>query len=225
MFIEHTQYKNASPFPHAIIEDFFNDEDLTACVKSIEDNIDDLRWNQRDYKYQVNKKWLEDPRLMPDQVKKILWQLHSAEFLYFLKELTGISGIIDDPLNIGGGIHSTERGGKLNIHKDFNYNKETSLVRKINVLVFLNKEWPSEWNGNLELWSKDRKNKIVDIPPTFNKMVIFDTDEESWHGCPRLIKCPENRRRLSLATYYYVYKENVPKDQQRLYSEFYEVNK
>ena len=57
----------------------------------------------------------------------------------------------------GGGIHCTGKGGKLNIHKDFNYNKETLLTRKINVLLFLNKGWLPEWNGNFELWSKDKE--------------------------------------------------------------------
>jgi len=221
-FIIQNKYKNANPFPHLVVDNFFNEEQLDSCANAIQSNIDNLEWNQRDYKFQVNKRWLEDPTKMPPQVKKILWQLHTAEFLDFLKNLTGIKGIIDDPLNIGGGIHCTARGGKLNIHKDFNYNKETLLTRKINVLLFLNKDWLPEWNGNLELWSKDRSEKVVDILPTFNRMVIFNTDDESYHGCPTPLDCPEDRFRLSLATYYYVYEENLDESQQRLNSEFYD---
>ena len=221
-FITQNKYKNASPFPHLVVDNFFNEEQLDDCANAIQNNIDNLEWNQRDYKFQVNKRWLEDPTKMPPQVKKILWQLHTAEFLDFLKNLTGIEGIIDDPLNIGGGIHCTGKGGKLNIHKDFNYNKETLLTRKINVLLFLNRGWLPEWNGNLELWSKDRSEKIVDIIPAFNRMVIFNTDDESYHGCPTPLDCPEDRFRLSLATYYYVYEENLDESQQRLHSEFYD---
>lgn len=221
MFLTGQKYRSRSPFPHVIIEDFFNDEDLTQCMESILNNIDNLEWMQKDYDFQVNKRWLEDPTKMPSEVKKILWQLHTSEFLNFLKDLTGIKGIIDDPLNIGGGIHCTGHGGKLNIHKDFNYNKETQLTRKINVLLFLNKDWLPEWNGNLELWDKDRKTKIKDIPPTFNKMVIFNTDEESYHGCPIPLNCPQDKFRLSIATYYYVHEENLEENKQRLYSEFF----
>jgi Rps23 Pro-64 3,4-dihydroxylase Tpa1-like proline 4-hydroxylase len=91
-----------------------------------------------------------------------------------------------------------------------------------NVLLFLNKDWLPEWNGNLELWSKDRSEKVVDILPDFNRMVIFNTDDESYHGCPTPLECPEDRFRLSLATYYYVYEENLDESQQRLNSEFYD---
>lgn len=223
MYLHNYRYKNSRPFPHKIIGHFFNEDDLTECLNSIENNMENLEWKQKDYNFQVNKRWLEDPSAMPFEVQKIMWELHSTEFLYFLKQITGISGIIDDPLNTGGGIHCTGRGGKLNIHKDFNYNKKTNLVRKINVLLFLNKNWKPEWNGNLELWNKDKTEKVVDIPPTFNKMVIFNTDEESYHGCPIPLECPEDRFRLSLATYYYVFEPNMPKEQQRLYSQFYDI--
>tara|TARA_R100000008_G_scaffold84577_2_gene72350 strand:- start:5433 stop:6101 length:669 start_codon:yes stop_codon:yes gene_type:complete len=222
MFLSHQQYKNSSPFPNIVIDNFFSDEELTQCMQSILDNINNLEWKQQDYHFQVNKRWLEDIVKMPLEVKKIMWQLHSTEFLCFLKDLTGIKGIIDDPLNIGGGIHCTGACGKLNIHKDFNYNKETGLTRKINVLVFLNKEWRPEWNGNLELWSRDRSQKVKEIPPNFNKMVIFNTDEDSYHGCPAPLECPDDRFRLSLATYYYIHEENLDESQQRHHSEFYD---
>ena len=117
MYQHNYKYRNSRPFPYAIIKDFFNEPDLTECLNSIENNIKKLKWKQHDYHFQVNKRWLEDPTAMPLEVQKIIWELHSTEFLHFLKEITGISGIIDDPLNIGGGIHCTGRGGKLNIQK------------------------------------------------------------------------------------------------------------
>ena len=69
-FITQNKYKNASPFPHLVVDNFFNEEELNSCVNAIQNNIDDLDWNQRDYQFQVNKRWLEDPTKMPPQVKK-----------------------------------------------------------------------------------------------------------------------------------------------------------
>lgn len=70
MFLTGQKYRSRSPFPHVIIEDFFNDEDLTQCMESILNNIDNLEWMQKDYDFQVNKRWLEDPTKMPSEVKK-----------------------------------------------------------------------------------------------------------------------------------------------------------
>jgi len=225
-YVSHNKYVNASPFPHVVIKDFFNEKDLRACAQSIEEKKDTLKWKvqRRVTEHQINKRWIEDITLMPPAVKKILWKLHSTEFLLFLKELTGIEGIIDDPYNLGGGIHCTSKGGKLNIHKDFDYNKETSLFRRINVLVFLNEEWRKEWNGDLEFWDKTLKSKEVSIAPTFNTMVIFNTDNQALHGCPIPLECPPDRHRLSLATYYYTYSSGESSRELLPYAEFYKTN-
>ena len=215
-------YSNQEPFPHAVFDNFFDPVELDECYKAIKNNIDDLPWLQQDYvEFQLHKKWLEKTVAMPQEVQKVINKLYQAEFLHFLKDLTGVSGIIADPANIGGGIHATFKGGKLGIHKDFNYNEQTSLRRKLNVLVFLNKFWNPEWGGALELWSKEDKCKVKEINPIFNRMVIFNTDSDSLHGYPKPLECPDDEVRLSLATYYYIYEEK-PSDQDHT-SRFYDV--
>ena len=224
-YISHNKYKNAEPFPHTVVKDFFNTKDLKECALAIENNLNNLKWKQqsRVTDHQVNKRWIENVADMPREVQKILWQLHSVEFLNFLKDLTGIKGIIDDPSNIGGGIHCTSRGGKLNVHQDFDYNPETSLCRQINVLVFLNENWMSEWKGDLELWDKNLKQKQVSIKPDFNTMVIFNTANNALHGCPEPLQCPPERHRISLATYYYTYDDTSDFKNLSPYAKFYET--
>jgi Rps23 Pro-64 3,4-dihydroxylase Tpa1-like proline 4-hydroxylase len=224
-YISHNKYKNAEPFPHFVVKDFFNTRDLKDCALVIENNLNNLKWKEqsRVTDHQVNKRWIENAADMPREVQKILWQLHSAEFLNFLKDLTGIKGIIDDPSNIGGGIHCTSRGGKLNVHQDFDYNPETSLCRQINVLVFLNENWMSDWKGDLELWDKDLKRKQVSIKPDFNTMVIFNTANNALHGCPEPLECPPERNRISLATYYYTHNETSNFKNLSPYAKFYET--
>ena len=39
--------------------------------------------------------------------------------------------------------------------------------------------------------------------PTFNRCVIFETNEISFHGHPKPLKTPKEINRKSIATYYY----------------------
>jgi hypothetical protein len=59
----------------------------------------------------------------------------------------------------------------------------------------------------LGLWEKSiTKNGpgrlVKSVDPLFNRAVIFDTTQESWHGLPQPIACPESVTRNSLAVYY-----------------------
>jgi Rps23 Pro-64 3,4-dihydroxylase Tpa1-like proline 4-hydroxylase len=130
--------------------------------------------------------------------------LNSAAFLQFLQILTGIKEpLIGDPYLAGGGMHEIKKGGFLKVHADFNKHPELKLDRRINVLVYLNKDWKEEYGGYFELWDKSMSNCEKKIAPIFNKMVIFSTTDYSYHGHPDPLTCPEDRSRKSLALYYY----------------------
>jgi Rps23 Pro-64 3,4-dihydroxylase Tpa1-like proline 4-hydroxylase len=51
-------------------------------------------------------------------------------------------------------MHQIVRGGKLGIHADYNYHKHYGLDRRLNLLVYLNKDWREEYGGHLELWDR-----------------------------------------------------------------------
>ncbi len=68
-------------------------------------------------------------------------------------------------------------------------------------------DWNLRWGGGLELWSHNTetnrpKEKIVKIDNIFNRAVLFDTTQNSWHGFPDPLTCPEGKYRKSLAVYY-----------------------
>ena len=44
------------------------------------------------------------------------------------------------------------KNGFLNIHADFNKHPTLDLDRRLNVLIYLNKNWKESYGGNLELW-------------------------------------------------------------------------
>ena len=47
------------------------------------------------------------------------------------------------------------------------------------------------------------KQCITKVLPIFNRMVVFNTTETSFHGHPEPLNCPKDRSRKSLALYYY----------------------
>jgi Rps23 Pro-64 3,4-dihydroxylase Tpa1-like proline 4-hydroxylase len=140
---------------------------------------------------------------MGEHIRHLLAQFNSAAFLDFLKELTGIAALIPDPYFEGGGMHQIVRGGHLNVHVDFNRHPLTGLDRRLNVLLYLNRDWQVQWGGAFELWSGDGEQMVKRVPPLFNRLVVFSTTEISYHGHPHPLACPEDRTRRSLALYYY----------------------
>ena len=196
-------YQKASPYPHVILNDFF---ETAAAEKALEvfPKIKDEGWihyvHVNEKKHGLNK--LE---LIPEFIRDgIIKELNSPKFVQYLENLTGISNLLPDTTIEGGGIHQSENGGYLNIHADFTVHPhKKTWRRRVNVLVYLNKNWSDSYGGALELWEKDMSKCAVKIEPIFNRIVIFDTDEDSYHGFPDPIQCPEDVTRKSIALYYF----------------------
>jgi Rps23 Pro-64 3,4-dihydroxylase Tpa1-like proline 4-hydroxylase len=129
--------------------------------------------------------------------------MNSREIVNFLEKLTGIEGLIPDPHYAGGGCHELRPGGFLKVHADFNWHGQMRLDRRINLLVYLNNDWQPEYGGNLELWDATMSHKVAEYAPLFNRCVIFNTTDNSYHGNPVPVSCPPDRSRRSLAFYYY----------------------
>jgi Rps23 Pro-64 3,4-dihydroxylase Tpa1-like proline 4-hydroxylase len=129
--------------------------------------------------------------------------LNSQSFVDFLQELTGIKEkLIADHEFSGGGLHEIKRGGYLKLHADFNKHSN-KLDRRLNILIYLNKDWKEEYGGHFELWDRDLAKCAQKIKPDFNTLALFTTTDFSYHGHPDPLQCPENMSRKSLAMYYY----------------------
>lgn len=194
-------YRSAEPFPHTIIDNFL-DERILRTVLTEFDGMDRTGWHHTERETE-RKYSTEDFRHFGPVTRNVFSQLNSATFLWFLQEMTGIKGLIADPHLRGGGLHEIKRGGALGVHADFNFYPRLSLYRRLNLLIYLNENWSEEWGGHLELWDRDGKRCVQRIAPIFNRAVIFDTSNRSYHGHPRPLECPEERSRKSLALYYY----------------------
>ena len=124
-------------------------------------------------------------------------------FLQFLSEVTGIPNLISDPGFEGGGLHQIVRGGKLGVHADFNRHRDYGLDRRLNLLLYLNKDWREEYGGNLELWDRDMIQCEARVAPLFNRVMVFGTTDFTFHGHPDPLQCPEGMTRKSMALYYF----------------------
>lgn len=199
-----TDWDNSLPFNHVVIENFLI-EDLIKDVVSEFPDFDSADWRIYNSPIEV-KKLLNHWDKFGTKTYQLFSFLNSREFISEVEKLVGCPLYADFGLN-GGGLHTHKRGGKLNAHLDYSIHPKLKLERRVNLLIYITPGWQEAWGGLLGLWSKDpSKNApgelIKTITPTFNKAVLFDTTQDSWHGLPEPITCPENVSRNSIAVYY-----------------------
>ncbi|MEK6325047.1 MAG: 2OG-Fe(II) oxygenase [Acidobacteriota bacterium] len=194
-------YSEAKPFPHVVIEDFLPEETLNEVLREFP-SPDDVDWGR--FNNPTEKKLaLSNETRIGSATRLLLYELNSSTFVNFLEKLTGIDGLIPDPHFWGGGLHQIKRGGYLKVHADFNWYSKLRLDRRLNLLVYLNRDWKEEYGGHLELWDNDMIRSEKRILPVFNRCVIFSTTDYAHHGHPDPLNCPEHQTRKSFALYYY----------------------
>ena len=208
--IQHA-FQKARPFRYTMIENFL-DEDV--CDQLLHD------FPSFDKKYALNemgevggKAVVERVQEVSEAYQRFYKYINSPDFLHKMSELTGVQDLIADATLFGGGTHENRDGQYLDAHIDFNIDERRMLHRRLNLLVYLNKEWDESWGGNIELHSNPRypeSNETIQFAPIFNRAVIFETSEYSWHGF-QTIQLPEDKKHLSRKSVsIYLYTEDRP---------------
>ena len=193
-------YQAATPFPHIVLDDFLPADVLRRLVAEFPGREGRSHFDRA----QERLKYQYDPNTVDSGlVRNLLAELNGEPFLAFLEAMTGIKGLISDPYFIGGGLHETLSGGHLSIHADFNLHKPMYVERRLNLLIYLNDDWPQSYGGELELWDKKMGKAEVSVLPVMARAVVFNTTLQSFHGVPEALTCPPDRSRRSIATYYY----------------------
>lgn len=202
-------YQQTNPYPYIQLDNFAENTAAEAALAAFP-SPDSMAFYTYDNPLE-KKLGMDRLSVLPAPIVAILQELNSAPFLNFLETLTGIDGLIPDPYYRGGGIHQSQRGGKLDIHIDFNVHPKLKLHRRLNGILYLNKDWEDAYGGFFDIWDghQDESNKhvltekIASVAPIFNRFVLFNTSERSYHGFPDPIQCPESMTRKSIAVYYY----------------------
>jgi Rps23 Pro-64 3,4-dihydroxylase Tpa1-like proline 4-hydroxylase len=202
-----TRFQAARPFKHAYIPDFLDAEIAEALLRDFPAFDRQKAMNEFG---EVGRKAV-NTRLadISPLYKRFYDYLFSAEFLRAMSAISGIPDLIGDISLYGGGTHENLNGQELDPHVDFNYVQGGGAHRRMNLLIYLNKGWEPEWGGAIELHSNPRDpdtNEIKAFNVDFNKALLFETNEYSWHGFPRIQLPPElatTRSRKCLSIYLY----------------------
>ena len=204
-------YCFAEPFPHIVIDNFFP-KDL---IDKVVDNFPAEKL-KNDVIFEMGYAGLHKRQVMPADCNGFLREVfaffNSVPMVKFLESMTAIDSLIPDPHYVGGGFHETSKGGKLGIHADFRINDQLHLNRRLNMIIYLNKDWKDEYGGHLELWDKKMEGKVHSVAPVYNRCVVFNTDADSFHGHPDPLTTPDGLTRKSMALYYYTASKRVYED-------------
>tara|TARA_B100000131_G_scaffold227731_1_gene219395 strand:+ start:678 stop:1355 length:678 start_codon:yes stop_codon:yes gene_type:complete len=206
MFNTHNIKFDNNPFDHWIIEDFLDIQDAKDVSKEFidyESTEDIVRYKGWIGEKSTCNSWNRFPAL----TYKIFSNLLSLDFVSHLSAVTGVTPLYPDIGLHGGGWHMSGKGGSLAMHLDYSIHPKLKLQRKLNLILYLEEDYDPEWGGSLQLWSHDKEkskplNKIKEVEPLFNRAILFDTTQKSWHGFPDPINPPEGKLRKSFAVYY-----------------------
>jgi len=198
-------FARATPFPHAVIDDFLP----LALADALEAEIPPYEsdaWQEYRNAIEV-KRTCNSWNHFPPTTYAFFNYLNSPDFVAALSRLLGVAPLYADPGLNGGGWHIHGPGGRLNPHLDYSLHPKVGLQRKLNLILYLNRDWREEWGGGLGLWEHDAAGGgpgalAAEVMPAFNRAILFDTTGMSWHGLSRPLACPPGRLRKSLAVYY-----------------------
>ncbi|GAA0361301.1 hypothetical protein GCM10009530_08480 [Microbispora corallina] len=194
-------FLEAKPFRHVVIDDFLPPGALEPVLDEFPEPRD-ASWQQFDSSREI-KLALSDTERMGPATRNLLAEFNGQVFVEFLERLTGIEQLVSDPHFEGGGLHQIRPGGFLKVHADFNRHRRLNLDRRLNGLLYLNKDWEESYGGHLQLWDVDMTRCEHKILPVFNRFVVFATTDDANHGHPDPLTCPDDRARRSMALYYY----------------------
>jgi len=219
-----SEFLTSAPFNHIVIDDFFPDDVANRLADEFPDYTSEV-WHVYDNAIE-NKKTSNSWNSFGPLTYNVVRYLNSSEFVGKLDILLGES-LYSDPGLHGGGWHIHARGGKLNIHLDYDIHPKMRLQRKLNLIIYLTRGWDPKWGGGLELWNHDESTNspgscVVKVENRFNRAILFDTTQNSWHGLPEALNCPHDVYRKSLATYYLQTPKNASDRERALFAPYKE---
>ncbi len=200
------------PFKHMVIDNFFPIELAKKCFDAFP-STENKTWdftNDSDIEIKYRTTW-ESEFDIPDNIVDAVRIMNSSNFLKAMAAVFDIPKIIPDPYFTGGGLNITKPNGLLDVHVDGNYHDATGLNRRLNAILYLNPNWQEGWGGEFGLYDENGDKCVKQVAPLFNRLVIFDSHDKSFHGLPNPLQFPEGEERKSIILYYYT-KAERPSD-------------
>jgi hypothetical protein len=208
------QFQAAEPFRHLCIDDFLRAEIAEKLLADFPEF--DRQYAKNEFGQVGGKAARRDLARISPAYREFYDHISSPAFLEPVSRLTGIPGLLFDPRMYGGGTHENVHGQELDPHVDFNYDESLTLHRRLNLILYLNKEWKRAWGGAIGLHSNPRRpaeDRVKEFDPLFNRAVIFETSERSWHGFERINLPPERRHDSRKSVSIYLYTKDRPAEE------------
>lgn len=202
-------FRSSTPFNHIVIDNFLSKEDAQIIASEFP-KFDDEFWYAYENPLEI-KKASNNWNMFQAKTYQFFTHVLSPEFTRKVELIVSgnsNSNMYADVGLHGGGFHTHKSGGKLNPHLDYSIHPKLNMQRVANLIVYINPEWKAEYGGSFGLWEHDESTDRPKIDPSkvvdclFNRAVIFNTTQNSWHGICNAINAPEGLTRNSLATYY-----------------------
>lgn len=209
-------FDTAHPFPHIVIDGLFEPGMLERVALDY-GRLSDEDWISYDNANEIKFGTRPNVQLSPDS-QVYFDTIHRAKFTQFLTAITGIKGLVTDPMLRGGGLHEIAVGGKFKVHTDFTRHVDTKLDNRLVFITYLNKGWQDAWGGSLELWTPTECVKKV--VPVFGRSILFAHSATSLHGHPEPVNTPDGRTRRSAAAYFYTNGRPDPTPAERMSTSF-----
>jgi|TARA_B110000114_G_scaffold3624_1_gene3690 Rps23 Pro-64 3,4-dihydroxylase Tpa1-like proline 4-hydroxylase len=193
------KFRRARPYESVVIDNFLNKEYANKIYDTFPSDFEN--WHKYENPIEV-KYALDKIDLLSEDIQKYFYLLSSKPVRNLISNISGVNDLECDEYLHGAGLHAHPRHGRLNIHLDYEKHPHSGKERRINIILFMSKNWKKEWNGANELWNSTVTKCIKKTDVKFNRAIIFKTNDVSWHGLPEKLLCPENTYRKSIAYYY-----------------------
>ena len=202
-----------SPFKYVVIDDFLSEQLANDAMISFPPLTDPSWEHSNDQGIEVKSRTTWESEFdIPEHIVDVVRIANSSLFLNAMSKLFGIPKLMPDPYFSGGGLNMSEKNGHLDVHVDGNYHDASGLNRRMNLLIYLNPNWEESWGGEFGIYSEDGSTLVRSVAPVFNRCVIFDSHDKSFHGLPNPINFPIDDPRRSIILYHYT-KDPRPGDQ------------
>lgn len=205
-------FKNASPFPYVVLDNFLQKEYFDALANEISVPGDATRGKTFNTEYEKNK-WISTNNELPPLLTDLISALNSKEWVDNLKRFTGIQSLVQSFCGntLLANYHVMKPGGFLAPHVDHAQDPETGLPHVLNIILYLSPQWDPANGGSTLLYDKCGKNIMAKVEYKPNRAVIFLHTPYSFH-CVEQIKPNLSMVRRTVYVDYYSESKNPYKD-------------
>ena len=191
------------PIDHIVIDDFLP-KDLAQSLSDEFGDYDSDHWHK--YSNSIEEKRTCNQWNLFEKHTYLYFQtICSEEVNIAVSEKFGIDVQADYGLH-GGGQHIHSKMGNLNPHLDYAIHPKIGAERRLNAIYYLTDKHEETDGGHFGLWgnrSTDEPGKLIkEYAPIFNRLVFFNTSQNTWHGLSRVYAPKDSRYRKSLAAYH-----------------------